>query len=81
MFVRVVLLFAALALVVAVAARQSSGAGHPQKYRVRAGDTLWGIATAHYAGDTRDAVWRIERRNHLAGAALAPGQVLVLPAG
>jgi nucleoid-associated protein YgaU len=81
MFVRIILLFAALALVVAVAARQSSGAGHPQNYRVRAGDTLWSIASAHYAGDPRDAVWRIERRNRLAGAALEPGQVLVLPAG
>jgi nucleoid-associated protein YgaU len=81
MFVRIILLFAALALVVAVAARQSSGAGHPQQYRVQAGDTLWSIATAHYAGDPRDAVWRIERRNHLGGTALEPGQVLVLPAG
>jgi nucleoid-associated protein YgaU len=81
MFVRVVLLFTALALIVAVAARQSSGAGHPQRYRVRAGDTLWSIATAHYAGDPRDAVWRIERRNHLDGVALEPGEVLVLPAG
>jgi nucleoid-associated protein YgaU len=81
MFVRVILLFAAAALVVAVAARQSSGAGHPQNYRVRVGDTLWSIATAHYAGDPREAVWRIEHRNHLAGAALEPGQVLVLPAG
>jgi nucleoid-associated protein YgaU len=81
MFVRIVLLLAAAALVVAVAARQSSGAGHPHKYRVRAGDTLWSIASAHYAGDPREAVWRIERRNHLLAAALEPGQVLVLPAG
>jgi nucleoid-associated protein YgaU len=81
MFVRILLLFAAAALLVAIAARQSSGAGHPQNYRVRAGDTLWSIATAHYAGDPREAVWRIERRNHLLGAALEPGQILVLPVG
>jgi nucleoid-associated protein YgaU len=81
MFVRVILLFAAAALVVAVAARQSSGAGHPQNYRVQPGDTLWSIATAHYAGDPREAVWRMERRNHLPSATIEPGQMLVLPAG
>jgi nucleoid-associated protein YgaU len=81
MFVRVILLFAAAALVVAVAARQSSGAGHQQLYRVQSGDTLWSIAAAHYAGDPREAVWKIERRNDLGGAAIAPGELLVLPAG
>jgi LysM domain len=81
MFVRVILLLTAAALVVAVAARQSSGAGHPQLYRVHAGDTLWSIATAHYAGDPREAVWNIERRNHLGGTTIAAGELLVLPAG
>jgi LysM repeat protein len=81
MFVRVILLFAAAALVVAVAARQSSGAGHQQIHTVRLGDTLWSIASAHYAGDPRDGVWKIERRNHLPGPSIEPGERLVLPAG
>jgi hypothetical protein len=42
-------------------------------------DTLWTIAASHYAGDARDAVWRIEQRNHLSGGTLHPGQTLVLP--
>jgi nucleoid-associated protein YgaU len=81
MFVRVLLLLTLAALVVAVAARQSSGAGHQQTYLVQSGDTLWSIATRHYAGDPRQAVWDIERRNHLDGASIRPGQLLVLPAG
>jgi LysM repeat protein len=81
MFVRAILLLAAAALVVAVAARQSIGAGHQQIYRVHVGDTLWSVAVAHYAGDPREAVWQIEHRNHLAGATIRPGQRLVLPAG
>ena len=81
MFVRVMLLFVAAALVVAAAARQSSGAAHQQTYRVRPGDTLWSIAAAHYAGDPREGIWKIERRNRLAGATIRPGELLVLPAG
>jgi hypothetical protein len=41
--------------------------------------TLWSIAAAHYGGDVRDAVWRIERANHLHGADIRAGQRLVLP--
>ncbi len=62
-----------------VAARPTTGAGHETRYVVRPGDTLWEIATARYAGDPREAVWRIERRNGLENAGLAPGQVLALP--
>jgi nucleoid-associated protein YgaU len=81
MFARAILLLTLAALVVAVAARQSSGAGHPQRYLVRPGDTLWSIASRHYAGDPRAAVWSIERGNDLRGAAIWPGERLVLPAG
>jgi nucleoid-associated protein YgaU len=42
-------------------------------------DTLWSIATTHYAGDPREAVWHIQERNRLAGATITPGQVLRLP--
>ena len=81
MFVRVILLLTVATLVVAVAARQSSGAAHQQTYVVQPGDTLWSIATAHYAGDPREGVWKIERRNHLGGATIQPGVRLVLPGG
>lgn len=80
MFARVLILLLLGSLIVAVAARQSSGAGHQQTVIVQAGDTLWSIATAHYAGDPREGVWKIEKRNHLAGETIQPGERLVLPA-
>ena len=81
MFVRIGLLLVAAILAVAVAARQSSGAGRTQTYVVRPGDTLWAIASAHYAGDPRQGVWEIEHRNRLGSAELQPGQRIVLPSG
>jgi LysM repeat protein len=46
---------------------------------VRAYETLWSIAQQHYAGDVRDAVWQIEKANHLRSADVRVGQTLVLP--
>jgi len=63
----------------AVMTRASSGAGPREVYVVRPTDTLWAIAVAHYAGDPREGVWLLERRNHLSGAAVTPGERLVLP--
>ena len=60
-------------------ARVSNGAGHETRHRVRAGETLWAIADANYAGDPRKAIWRIEQRNGLTGSDIAAGMVLVLP--
>jgi LysM repeat protein len=58
----------------------SSGAGHPRHHRVRAGETLWGIASSGYPdSDPRAAVDRIEQANHLTSASIVPGQVLLLP--
>lgn len=69
-----------LLLIVALwAARTSSGAAPEARYLVVPGDTLWSIAEAHVGGDPREAVWRIEDRNHLADATITPGQVLLLP--
>ena len=79
MFARILLVTFVVALTVAVAARTSGGAGPEQRYVVRPHDTLWSIAASNYAGDPRDAVWRIQRRNHLDGALITPGQVLRLP--
>ena len=60
-------------------ARVSNGAGHETHHRVRAGETLWAIAEAHYSGDPRAAIYRIERRNGLDGADIRAGMVLYLP--
>jgi len=74
------LILAALALVMwSVVARPSGAHGHKVVYRVRAYDTLWTIASSHYSGDARDAVWQIEQANHLTGTEITPGEKLVLP--
>ena len=79
MFARAVVIIALLVLAVAYGARRSDGAGSPDVYVVRAGDTLWTIASSHYGGDPREGVWRLEDANHLAGFIVQPGQKLVLP--
>ena len=79
MFGRLVIIVALLALAVAYSARSSISAGHEQSYVVHVGDTLWSIAASHYGGDTREAVWRLQDRNHLHGTVVTPGQQLVLP--
>ena len=82
MFVRArldLLVVASAAALALVAVRPTTGAGHETRYVVRPGDTLWAIAAGRYAGDPREAISRIERRNRLESAALSPGQVLALP--
>jgi nucleoid-associated protein YgaU len=79
MFAKTLLIVFVLAMVVAVTARTSDSAGPEQSYVVKRYDTLWSIATTHYAGDPREAVWQIQERNRLAGATIAPGQMLRLP--
>jgi hypothetical protein len=48
-------------------------------YAVKPGDTLWTIAARNYAGDPREAVWRVKEENSLASAVVRPGQLLRLP--
>jgi LysM repeat protein len=79
MFPRLAVLLLAVSLLVGVAARPSGGAGKPVSYVVKPTDTLWSIATTYYAGDPRQGIWRLQRRNHLHGTTLLPGQQLVLP--
>jgi nucleoid-associated protein YgaU len=68
-----------LALLLLVAARPGESARPDERYVVQPGDTLWAIAAAEYGGDPREAIWRIEKRNDLAGGPLVPGDVLTLP--
>jgi nucleoid-associated protein YgaU len=79
MFARICIVLIIVAFAVGTIARSSSGAGHERVYVVRAADTLWSIAVRHYAGDPREAVWRLERRNRLDGTLIRPGLRLVLP--
>jgi LysM repeat protein len=78
-FARLLLLLLIVACVVGVVARPSGGAGKPVLYVVKPTDTLWAIAAAHYGGDPREGVWQLQRRNHLRGTTLVPGQRVVLP--
>ena len=73
MFVRVLLIAGLAVLVWSAVARSSQAHGAKQVVTVRPYDTLWSIAQRHYGGDVRDAIWRIERANHLHGRRRARG--------
>jgi nucleoid-associated protein YgaU len=76
-----ILLAAVAALVLwGVVANASTGAGPERTYVVRPHDTLWSIAARFYAGDPREGIWKLERRNGLHGTLLVPGQRLRVPA-
>ena len=80
MFVRIVLTtFVITVLAWAVLVRTSDGAGPPRAYVVKPGDSLWSIAAERYAGDPREGVWKLQKRNGLAGVTISPGQRLFLP--
>ena len=79
MFARIVVGAAIAVFVWTALVRPLAAHGPKQVYVVERYDTLWSIAATHYAGDARDAVWRIEQSNHLQGPTLQPGQKLVLP--
>ena len=73
------IMMALVAVVAFSVVRSSHGAGREQRYVVKPTDTLWSIASSHYAGDPREGVWKLRQRNHLAGTTLRLGQTLVLP--
>jgi hypothetical protein len=79
MFVRILIIVGIAVLVWSVMARTSTAHGPKQVVTVKPYETLWTIAQAHYAGDVREAIWQIERANHLPGADVRVGQRLVLP--
>lgn len=79
MFGRLILIVGIAVLVWSAVARSSDAHGPRLVVTVRPYDTLWSIAERHYGGDVRDAIWRIERANHLPGADIQVGQKLVLP--
>jgi nucleoid-associated protein YgaU len=79
MFLKIALIAAIALLVWSAAARPSGAHGRKTVYRVKAYDTLWSIASAHYSGETDGAVWQIEHANHLSSTTISPGQLLVLP--
>ena len=80
MFARILIVTLLVVGLWALFARDSSATGPEQAYRVQPGDTLWSIAAVRYAGDPREGVWKLERRNHLSGTNIVPGQVLHIPA-
>lgn len=80
MFGRIVLIvLVATFLGWSVMTRSVESAGRSQVYVVQPGDTLWSIASSRYAGDPREGVWKLQRRNQLPGTTISPGQKLVLP--
>jgi nucleoid-associated protein YgaU len=79
MFVRILIIVGIAVLAWSAVARSSQAHGAKQVVTVHPYDTLWSIAQRHYGGDVRDAIWRIERANHLASADVRAGQRLVLP--
>jgi LysM domain-containing protein len=79
MFGKVLLVAVAALILWGVVARASEGAGRERVYVVQPHDTLWSIAVRSYAGDPRAAIWKIEQRNGLDGAAIRAGMVLYLP--
>ena len=79
MFGRIVIVVLVAVLVWAVFARDTGAGPNPRQHTVRPGETLWSIAAESFAGDPREGVWELQRRNGLASATIHPGQRLVLP--
>jgi hypothetical protein len=79
MFAKVTALVLTALVVWTIAARPSGAHGDKSFYRVQPYDTLWTIASSHYGGDLREAIWRIQQANHMPDATIQPGERLLLP--
>ena len=79
MFAKLIIVLVLAALAVGMVARGSHGAGPERTYVVKPTDTLWSIAVASYAGDTREGVWKLSSGTTSRSATLRPGQTLVFP--
>jgi hypothetical protein len=79
-FGRILLLAVAVLIGWALFAGETGAGGPERHYRVKPGDTLWSIAERTFAGDPREGIWELRRRNELGSSVIVPGQVLVLPA-
>ena len=77
--VRILFLAVAVLLLWALFAGEGGAGGPERHYRVKPGDTLWSIAERTYAGDPREGVWELSKRNVLTSPTIVPGQMLVLP--
>ena len=79
MFVRIALFVGVAVFVWSALVRPAGSHGAKQVHIVRPYETLWSIASSAYAGDARDAIYRIQQANHLDGGTISAGQRLVLP--
>jgi hypothetical protein len=79
MFARIAIMIGVAVFVWSALVRPAGSHTPRQEYVVKPYDTLWGIASSSYAGDTRDAIYRIQQANHLSGGTLRVGQTIVLP--
>jgi hypothetical protein len=79
MFVRIALVLGIAVLGWSALVRPAGSHGPVQVHVVKPHETLWSIAASSYAGDTRDAIYRIQQANDVEAGALRVGQRIVLP--
>jgi LysM repeat protein len=79
MFARIAIMVGVAVFVWSALVRPAGSHGPKQVYVVAPYETLWSIASSRYAGDTRDAIYRIQQANHLGTGTIHVGQRLVLP--
>jgi hypothetical protein len=79
MFVRIAVIIGVAVFVWSALVRPAGSHGPKQVHVVRPYETLWSIASASYAGDTRDGIYRIQQANHLGTGTIHAGQRLILP--